>query len=79
MHHLIDPLTGISANTDGLTVTVLADGAAQAEAWATAALVAGSALGMDSLLDYDLAGLMITQNGRILVTPDMEQQLSLYK
>ncbi len=77
MHHLIDPLTGSPAITDGLTATVLAREAAVAEAWATATLVAGSAAGMDALLDYDLAGLFITQDGRILVTPRMDQQLQL--
>ncbi len=75
MHHLIDPLTGSPAQTDGLTVTILAGEAALAEAWATATLVAGSVVGMDALLDYDLAGLMITQNGRVLVTPRMDQHL----
>lgn len=75
MHHLIDPQTGSPAATDGLTVTVLAAGAAQAEAWATATLVAGSAAGMEALLDHDLAGMLITQDGRILVTPRMDQRL----
>ena len=75
MHHIIDPLTGRPALTDGLTVTVLSREAAMAEAWATATLVAGSDVGMEALLDYDLAGLMVTQNGRILVTPRMDQHL----
>ena len=75
MHHLIDPLTGSPAQTDGLTVTILAAEAAVAEAWATATLIAGSIVGMESLLDEDLAGLMITQNGRVLVSPRMDQHL----
>ncbi len=75
MHHIIDPLTGSSANTDGLTVTVMAPDAATADAWATATLVGGSALGMHALLEQDLAGMMITQDGRILVTPQMDQLL----
>ena len=41
-HHEIDPRTGQPAETDLLTVTVLAKAATRAEAWATAALVAGS-------------------------------------
>ena len=73
MHHLIDPITGNPSRTDGLTCTVLAREAAVAEAWATATLVAGSVAGMDALLDHDLAGLFITQDGRILVTPPMDQ------
>lgn len=48
-HHLINPATGQPAATDGLTVTIMADDAAQAEAWATATLVAGSQTGMAAL------------------------------
>ncbi len=73
MHHLIDPFTGSPAVSDGLTCTVWAREAAVAEAWATATLVAGSEKGLDALLDHDLAGLYITQDGRILVTPPMDQ------
>ncbi len=77
VHHLIDPVTGQPAATDGLTVTILADDSAQAEAWATAALAAGSQAGMEALLDTDVAGLMVLRNGRILATPHMDQQLQM--
>lgn len=76
-HHLIDPATGQPAATDGLTATILSEDAAQAEVWATATLVAGSEAGMDALLDANLAGLMVMQNGRILVTPPMHQHLQM--
>jgi thiamine biosynthesis lipoprotein len=76
-HHLIDPATGQPAATDGLTVTVLADDAAQTEAWATATLVAGSQAGMAALLDADLAGLMVLRNGRVLATSAMDQHLQM--
>lgn len=76
-HHLIDPAVGQPAMTDGLTVTILSDDAAQAEAWATSTLVAGSSAGMDALLDADLAGLMVLKNGRVLVTPPMHWQLQM--
>lgn len=76
-HHLIDPATGQPAATDGLTVTILADDAAQTEAWATATLVAGSQAGMAALLDADLAGLMLLRSGRVLVTPPMHQRLQM--
>jgi thiamine biosynthesis lipoprotein ApbE len=46
-----------------------------AEAWATATLVAGTAAGMDALLDHDLAGLVIGRDGRILATPAMDHLL----
>ncbi|MBK8986345.1 MAG: FAD:protein FMN transferase [Chloroflexi bacterium] len=70
-HHLLDPTTGQPVVTDALTVTILAEDAAQAEAWATATLVAGSADGLAALLEMELAGLMVTDDGRILVTPPM--------
>lgn len=76
-HHLIDPATGQPADTDGLTVTILSNDAAQTEAWATATLVAGSSVGMDTLLAADLAGLMVLKNGSVLVTPPMHQYLQL--
>jgi thiamine biosynthesis lipoprotein len=75
VHHLIDPATGAPAATDGLTMTILADDAAQAEVWATATLIAGSEAGMDALLDVELAGLMVTQAGGVLVTPLMHRRL----
>lgn len=76
-HHLIDPTTGHPATTDGLTVTILVEDAVQAEAWATATLVAGSRAGMETLLAMNLAGLMVLQNGRILVTPLMHHHLQM--
>lgn len=76
-HHLIDPATGQPAATDGLTVTILTEDAAHAEAWATATLVSGSRSGIGALLDMEIAGLMVTQNGRVLVTPPMHQRLQM--
>jgi thiamine biosynthesis lipoprotein len=77
VHHLIDPATGAPAQTDGLTVTILVEDAAQAESWATAALIAGSDAGMEILLEAGLAGLMVTQGGGILATPRMHERLQL--
>lgn len=74
-HHLIDPQTAVPADTDALTVTVLHQDAAQAEAWATATLVAGSRAGLDALVNLELAGLMVTGNGRVLVTPAMHRYM----
>lgn len=76
-HHLIDPRSGAPAQTDALTVTILGDDIAQAEAWATASLVTGSADGMDALIDAGLTGLMVTLSGAVLVTPLMQQALHL--
>jgi thiamine biosynthesis lipoprotein len=65
-HHIIDPRTGLSANTDLLSVTVIAPEAVQAEAAAKAVLILGSSAGMDWLeADPDLAGLIVLQFGEV--------------
>lgn len=74
-HHLINPRTGQPAQTDLLTATVLASDAAEAEAWATATLIAGAGLGMQQLLEQEMAGLVVGRDGRILATPQMDHLL----
>ena len=49
-HHLIDPRTGLPAETDVVQATVIADSALRAEALAKAAVIAGSVEGF-ALLD----------------------------
>jgi thiamine biosynthesis lipoprotein len=74
-HHIINPFTHQPAATDALTVTILMRDAAAAEAWATATLITGSA-GLDTLLAYEIPGLVITQEGSILATPVMHHHLT---
>lgn len=70
-HHIIDPRTGDSAETDLLTVTVLAADACTAEAWATAALVAGRERGRALLTRHRLPAVLIDAAGRVTLTPAM--------
>ncbi len=73
-HHLIDPRTGQPAQTDCLTTTVLAADAAEAEAWATAALILGSKRGYDVLAQHPrLAGAIMTTDEQLLLTPAMRR------
>jgi len=63
-HHIIDPRTGLPAETDLLTVTVVGPDAIRAEAAAKAVLILGSAAGMDWIeSDPALAGILILQSG----------------
>lgn len=72
-HHLIDPRTGQPAQTDILTVTVWAEQATTAEAWATAVLVQGSLSGWQALHQQpNLAGVIITQNEHLLITESLQ-------
>jgi FAD:protein FMN transferase len=66
-HHIIDPKTGVPAETDILTATVIAPTVMQAEAMAKAVMISGSQAGL-SWLDSDetLAGFLILENGQCL-------------
>lgn len=70
-HHVIDPRTGRPAETDLLTVTVYDGDVATAEAWATAALVAGREVGFELLVERGLAAVMVDQNEHVHVTEPM--------
>ncbi|MCA9936181.1 MAG: FAD:protein FMN transferase [Ardenticatenaceae bacterium] len=76
-HHLIDPRTSLPAETDLLTATVLAKTAVRAEAWATAALVAGTEVARQRLTAINLAAALIDQNGGLFATPALEPFLTL--
>lgn len=69
MHHLIDPRTGRPAETDLLSVTVVASRTAVAETFAKAALIQGSGQGM-AYLDTQpgVEGMALDRRGRLLVT-----------
>lgn len=76
MHHLIDPRSGYPANTDLLTVSVLARDAAVAEAWATAVLIAGQSVGYQLLQQWQIAAACIEDDGTgdlsLFLTPAMK-------
>ena len=71
-HHAIDPATGTPSDTDLAAVTVFSTSGWRAEAFATAALLAGSYAVVAYLDSHDLSGLAITQSGAVLRTADLE-------
>lgn len=75
-HHIIDPRTGLPAETDVLTATVIAPDAMLAEAFAKAVMISGSAAGL-AWLDGDerLAGLLILENGERLYSRNLPTYL----
>ena len=77
VHHVIDPRTGKTAVTDVLTVSVLATDACRAEAWATAALVAGVELGGEALMEQKLPGVFVDEAGGLVLTAVMEPLVEL--
>ena len=68
-HHLIDPRTGQPAQTDALSVTVLAPRTVLAEIYAKAALILGAEAGLAYLETLpDVEGLIFTAAGGIACT-----------
>ncbi len=68
-HHIIDPRTGRSAETDVLTATVHHPSAVTAEAYAKAVLLRGAENGLHWLdTRWDTSGLVVRQDGAVLAT-----------
>jgi thiamine biosynthesis lipoprotein len=67
-HHLIDPRTGVSAQSGLWSVTVAADRCMQAEVAAKAALILGPEAGVTFLQQHRLSGLLIREDGTCSAT-----------
>jgi thiamine biosynthesis lipoprotein len=76
-HHLIDPLTGCSAQTDVVQATVVAESALAAEALAKSAVIRGSDDGL-GLLERSgaWAAILLLESGEALATPRSSAWLS---
>ena len=62
-HHLLDPRTGLPAQSDLWSVTVVADRCEQAEVAAKVAFILGSKPGADFLRRHRIAGLLVHEDG----------------
>ncbi len=62
-HHLLDPRTGLPAQSDLWSVTVVADRCEQAEVAAKVAFILGSQQGADFLHRHRIAGLLVREDG----------------
>lgn len=75
-HHIIDPRTGLPAQTDILAATVIAETAVQAEVAAKVTLLLGSHQAADWFEENpQLAGLLVLDNGDQFFTKNMESFL----
>jgi thiamine biosynthesis lipoprotein len=62
-HHILDPRTGLPAQSDLWSVTVVADRCEQAEVAAKVAFILGSGPGADFLRNHRIAGLLVHEDG----------------
>ena len=75
-HHIINPLTNQPAETDVLTVTVVAPNVMRAEAAAKAAFIQGSQAGLEWIEGHsDFAALFILDNGQMIYSQKLEEYL----
>ncbi len=76
MHHLVDPRTGQPAQTDAISVSVVADRTMTAEIYAKVALILGAEQGLAYLQSLPtIEGLIFTADSRLLFTPGLASLL----
>ena len=74
-HHIIDPQSGLPAESDVVSVTIVAPTAVEAETAAKSVLIRGSVEGLAWLESKNLAGLIILENGTILYSQRINEYL----
>ena len=73
-HHLIDPRTGLPAQTDVLSVIVVAPSVIEAEAAAKVVLLSGSESGLQWLEAWpEFAAVIVCEDGRAVYSAQMEK------
>jgi thiamine biosynthesis lipoprotein len=78
-HHLIDPRTGAPAQTDLLSVTVIAPRLPEAEIYAKVALILGLGSGLAYLeTQSNIAALLVTDDGRQYNLGSLEDKAYVY-
>ncbi|MCB9451039.1 MAG: FAD:protein FMN transferase [Anaerolineaceae bacterium] len=76
-HHILNPATGLPAETDILTATVIHPDAAIAEAYAKAVMLKGSKDGLHWLNNqWNAAGLIVLHNGEVQATSNFAQLIN---
>ena len=76
MHHLIDPRTSQPAQTDAISVSVIANRTVLAEIYAKVALILGVAQGLAYLQNLPgVEGLIYSAESQIVVTPGFQRHL----
>jgi thiamine biosynthesis lipoprotein len=76
-HHLIDPRTGRSAETDVVQATVVAPSAREAEMLAKTAVILGSQAALGFLTrSAARTAILLLESGELVATPGVEQWLA---
>ena len=76
-HHILDPQTGISAQTDVVSASVIGTDSVMADAYATCCVVLGSEKAIALMESLNQDALLILQDGSILYTESFDQKYQL--
>lgn len=77
-HHIIDPSTGMPADSGVRSVTILTKDGLESDALSTACFILGVEEGMELAEKYGAQALFIDANGEITMSEGMEQYFHLY-
>ena len=73
-HHILDPKTGLPAQTDLVSATLLMESSMSADALATAFIVMGSNRALEKAQEMKIDAVFITGDGRTLMTDGFQQK-----
>jgi len=76
-HHILDPKTGMSAQSDLISATIVGDSSMDADAFATACIVLGKEKALAMLAENGLDGLLIDTTGQIVTTQGLAEKYPL--
>jgi thiamine biosynthesis lipoprotein len=72
-HHLIDPLSGTSAETGARQATVIAPRAIEADVFAKTLFILGLERGQAFASDNDIPALFVAENGKVISNLSFQQ------
>ncbi|MBR6548853.1 MAG: FAD:protein FMN transferase [Clostridia bacterium] len=75
-HHILDPKTASPAVSDLTSVTVIADSAAAADAYATALFIAGKDTALTLAETWSIQAVLVTKEKQIICTPKIDFTLT---
>ena len=77
-HHILDPRTGMPAQTGLLSVTAVCGSSADADALTTSVFVLGAERGMDLMKRYRAEVIFVTENLDVIVSNGLKDQFHFY-
>lgn len=76
-HHILDPKTGSSAQSDLVSATIVGESSMDADAFATACIVLGKEKALAMLEQNGLDGLLIDTDGQVMITKGLAEKYPL--